>query len=850
MSWRQVLRIRELGTPRYWSRRLLYRGRAERWARFVAGARQRFTESGTGASAALRLLFRSLGSILTAIVAVLLVEAASLLIRLTPWGASTVLFNPPDSELDESVTALVGGAVAIAATLLGLYYTTVGVTASTIYKSVPGDVRDLFITERSGESYLKVVILTIAAGVVVLVAGALDLPVSGLTLLFLGLMAAFTCIGLVVVTKHLFDYFDPSKLSLTLLTRINRGIRVATDRKTRSAPQRQADAYSDTNRALASFRHLVELLQDRELRNATAPVALSRQLLSVLHTYSNWKYAIPTDSNWWHRVPRHQNWLTLDHSRLQIALHTSVGYAAESQPDFLWLENTIARLLRKSLAVAFRSQGGANGLAISEDVSTLAWNLAARLQIEEALAVAGAWDDVVLSVTTTSDIAGADTEDHEIRMNQMAAAESTVMPLTQMLLGLRRAAEMIVERDLPAEFDRAVRDTDALYRGTLPTETRQMLEGFARAIEREQRIEGRRITPAWWVNHLAARTMAEALLATEAGVLGEIRTRTTEQVARFRAEGRDDLAAVTGMRALELLHKVEFHGPTIRAAEARLAAFRNENIGIELWPERSAEPFDPKTEHMEMLKTVSELLPALRKQKFDPREPDLYGQLYQFTIDGAFRAILDGDDARGLAMYAAALVEMDPARLRILADLDRQDVGIRLTYAVEPIITAMDLAGYALLMHELNGSGIWPKVKQIWDTLLEASPQVAEFALSMASYVDSVFALTVGGLERSRRSTELNRLLQERGIRQEEWHAWAGGSEPPPPHSSPIVSAFAADGFGMQDDLYVLFIAEYLKHHLPAEAALGFKAKALAETIERFRTSSRSPKDPDNFSDA
>lgn len=754
---------------------------------------------------------------------------------MAPWGASSVLFNAPNESLQEAVAALVGAAVAIAATLLGLYYTTVGVIASTIYKAVPGDVRDLFITERNSESYLKVVILTIAVGIVVLVFEALDLPVTGLTLLLLGLLAAFTCIGLVVVTKHLFDYFDPSKLSLPLLKRIMKSIRVATHPKTRGAAHRQADAHYDAYKALASFRHLVETLEGPEFRNATAPVTLTRQLLAVLNTYSDWKYTIPTDSNWWDRVPRHQNWLTIDHSRLELALHSSVSYPAEPQPDYLWLENTIARVLRKALAVAFRSQAGANALAISGEVSGLVWGLCARLQIEEALAVEAAWDQVILAVTTTGDVAAPDADDYEIRLNQMAAAESLVMPLTQMLLGLERAAQTIVDRDLPAEFDAAVRDPDALYRGTLPTGTRQMLEGFATAIEREIRVEGRRITPAWWLNHMAARSMAEALLATEAGVLAEVRRRTTEQVAHFRSEGRNDLAAITGMSALELLHKIEVHEPMIRQAEARLATFRNANTSIDHWPERPKAPFDPASEHADMLRTLSELLPALQKQKFDPREPDLYGQLYQFTVDGAFRAILRGDNERGLSMYTAALLEMYPARQRILADLERQEGGIRLTYAVEPIITAMDLAGYALLIHELDGAGIWPQIKSMWDALLKEHPDIAGFALMVANYVDGTFALTVGGLERSRRSSELDRLLEARDIRRREWYSWADDTDTELPHSSPIVSAFAPDGYGMQEDLYALFLAEYLKDHLPDDTDLGFKAKSVADSIERFR---------------
>lgn len=843
MPWHGVARIRELGTPGYWQRRQLRSVRTQRWTRLTMRVGAWSSGSGASVKSAWRLLVRSLWSIAAAVVTVTMLEAVAALFRLTDWGADSPLLTSPKAGLEDAVSSLLGAAVAIAATLLGLYYTTVGVIASTIYKSVPGDVRDLFISERNGEVYLKVVVQTIAVGVLILVAAAFGYDVVGLTLLVEGALAALTCIGLVVVTRHLFDYFDPSKLSAPLLKSIVDDVRVVTRPKTRGVAQRQQSAHYGAYRALASFRHLAEMLDGAELRNATAPVNLTRQLLGILRFYSGWKYAIPTDSNWWDRVPKHQNWLTIDHSRLELALNTSVTFPAEMEPDYLWVENAVARLLGTTLSVSFRSQAGANALAVSEEVAQLVFELTARLQIKEALAIESAWDNVAQSVATTDTVAAPNADDYEIHLNQMAAAESLIRPITTMLLGLERAAQLILTRDLPAEFAAAIEDPDELYRGTLPTGTRQMLENFATAIRREVAIEKRRVTPPWWVNHLAARSMAEALLAAEAGVLGEVRARTIDQVERFRDAKRYDLAAIAGMSALELLHKIEFHLPTIRAAEAKLASYRNPNTSIEFWPERSVTTsFEPVGAHMELLKTLSELLPLLRTAEFDPREPDLYGQLYQFTVDGAFRAILDGDTARGLAMYRAALMEMDTARLRIVKDLKRHDPTLLTTYAVEPVITAMDLAGYALLMNELDGTGIWPEVKAMWDGLLDGNPNLAEFLRTVASFADRPVGLTVGGLERSRRSIVLRQLLETRGIEQEDviWTEDGRFVDPPAPHASPIVSALAPDTYAMNDDLYALFLVEYLRNHLPADADLGFQARSLAESIERIRAATDS----------
>lgn len=827
-----MARIRELSTFRYWRRRQLRQDRQQRFARFASTARSRAHGVRTSLTAGWQLAIRSFGQLLLACVCVAVIELVAAALHLVPPLADSPLFRPPASGLADVVSALVGAAVAVGATLLGLYYATVGVIASTIYKSVPGDVRDLFLQERNNETYLNVVILTIASGIATLVLGVFGHPVSALTLLGVGVLTAVTCVGLVVVTRRLLEYFDPSKLALPLLRQLSTAIRAAAAEKSRAVPYRQTEAHTSALRAVTSYRHLAQLLEDSDLRNATAPVILSRQLIFILKLYSSWKHAIPTDSRWWSRVPRHQNWLTPTQGSLQIALNTSVGFPPQLQPDYLWFEDAVGRVLSRSLKVAFQSQGGADALAMSEEVAELVGQLTARLQIDEAVTIATMWERVVMAVVATPQVASADADDYELRLNQMAAAESVVRPVTTMLLGLSHAATSLSQRDLPAEFEAALGNKNGLAAGGLPTETRQMLETFATAIRREVAIEGLRVTPAWWVNHLAARSLAEALLQTEAGIIGLVRDRALNHVAEFSAAERPDLAAVAGMASLELLNKFDHHERVVRRAEERLSSFRNSNIGIDRWPTR-AESLDAASQHRALLGQLAALLPKLRKAEFDPREPDLYGQLYQFVVDGAFHAILDGDSDRGLRMYSAALAEMESARARIMSDLRQQETQTRLVYALEPLITAMDLAGYALLMYELDGSGIWPEVKRMWDLLMDASPQLPSFLLNAAKFIEGTFALTVGGVERSRRAIALGQVFEERNLSTEWDTLW--GERDERPHPSPIVSAIAPRGLGVQDELYALFIAEYLAAFLDDDVDLGHTARLIAEEIERYR---------------
>jgi len=828
-------RLLELGTARYWRHRQHVGNRTQALRQSGSRLRGQTTKARDGLRAGWRLALGSAKLVILALSSVAALELVAWATRFFLPDVYISLVESPDGRAGEAVVSLVESAVAVGATLLGLYYATVGVIASTIYKSVRGDIRDLFISERNSETYLSILLLTVASGIAVLVASALGYAVSGLTLLVLAGFATLTCVGLVGVTKRLLAYFDPSQLALPLIRELGAAILSAASEKAREIPHRQDEAQTAAIRSLASYRHLIELIEGTEFRNATAPVSLTRQLLYALELYSSWKHAIPTDSRWWQRVPQHVNWLTADQTRLHLALRTSSGFPPDMQPDYLWFEHALSRLLKRTLTVAFRSQGGADALSVAEDVASLVYRLTARTQIEEALVIETMWGLVVAEVTDTPQVAASDAADYEVRVNQMAAAESLVRPLTSMVLGLSHGATALATRDLAGEFEAALQSPKDLYSGTLPTDTRKMLEGFATAVKREIYIEGHRITPPWWVNHLAARSMADALISTENGILRSLRSRTIDRVTAFQAGERQDLAAVAGMASLELLHKLEVHQHQVSRTLEELEKYRNSNTSIPGWPTRSPGSISPRDEHQTLLRKLAELLPALRRRAFDPREPDLYGQVYQFVIEGAFTAILDGDRDRGLLMYEAALSEVDFARGRISADLANVPDRTRLTFALEPVITAMDLAGYALLIQELDGSGIWAEVRASWESRVQGNPALSQFLLAAAEHADDVLPMSPGSFERSRRSSLLEHLLEERDLREPEMHAWSPSANRRRPHRSPIVSAFLPGRYNMTGDLYALFIAEFLVPHLPNDAELPSNVRRLAEAIKRFR---------------
>ena len=109
--------------------------------------------------------------------------------------------------------ALVGAAVGAEAALLALFFATVGVIASTAYARVPGEIRQLFVRERTSLIYVWNVAVALLVGLVVL-----TMPLvahrwpHGLTVLLFAVLTAFSVLSLAVLGTRLFNFFDLSTL--------------------------------------------------------------------------------------------------------------------------------------------------------------------------------------------------------------------------------------------------------------------------------------------------------------------------------------------------------------------------------------------------------------------------------------------------------------------------------------------------------------------------------------------------------------------------------------------------------------------------------------------------------------
>jgi hypothetical protein len=809
-----VRRLRRLGTDRYWSSRSRRRWVHLGWSRLLSSLRDRLAQFIQDGGLFAQLVIQAVPTGLVTLLLLLGLEAVAAVLNGHHVGWAHALDGHVAPERYE---AFIATAVGAQGTFLALFFTTVGVIASTAYANVPGEVRQLFVHERGSRLYITNVVGALVFGVAILSMRLIDHQPHVLTVLSLSLLTVFSVLSLAALGTGLFNFFDLSSLATPLPGRLRRAVGAVTAGRS-SLPSEAVQQASHERAAavLSVYGQLTTLLSQRAGGEVRAPLRLARQLLEVWLQYAARKPAIPTASHWFARVPSHQNWLTADHDRLTMALTTSTGLSAELIADPLWLERELARHLSGLLPLLVAPGSWGVAIGVVDRANQTIEFLASRLQVEEALLLRAAMV-AQLGVAESKVPAEAEAEAPSLsvaaatgRTFRLAAAERSVLTLTSAWLGVVRAAEWIADSERVSRgFEAAVSGPTAPYRAGAPSELLSVLELIAAGIAFERRTEGQRITPLWWISHVAARALSRQLQSVVARLLAEVDRGVVAPLEA--AQGADpELAVVQLFPALELVAKIVDHLPTVQRALDALETFRHPAAADDGWAPPNLATGEPTVLEGRLLRRLGRVIMDLPAKTYDSTKPDVFGRAYKVLFDGTFVAILEGHDELSGDLFPVLMTAVERASRRLVGDLAQALPLLRHVFSTEPVIDLMEISGCALLMSELDGRGIWAQVRALWDTILarDTGPALVKHLMTVLAARATIFAVTQGALARTERRFRLERLLRGRGIHGHE-DSGRFRRDRRPAHASPVVTAFAPGWLG-HHELEDLFVAEYL----------------------------------------
>jgi hypothetical protein len=148
---------------------------------------------------------------------------------------------------------------------------------------------------------------------------------------------------------------------------------------------------------------------------------------------------------------------------------------------------------------------------------------------------------------------------------RLAIAERQILGFTSLWLGLVPPFENLDPETVTSALDKKVERPRAPYASGSPKRVLALLEDIAEGIAFESEIEGERITPRWWVHHMAGRFFARELSGRRQQICRGRRV-DVGRTSGWRCRSGPGAGGCADLDLLKLTHKIGLHLLTVHAA--------------------------------------------------------------------------------------------------------------------------------------------------------------------------------------------------------------------------------------------------------------------------------------------
>ena len=618
--------------------------------------------------------------------------------------ARTVFTLIPTGEPMPPLGAFPSLAVQVSASLLGFYLASVSIVLGTSYHDVSADVRGLLWKSTRMRFHLGTIGVAIGAGLTLVVLQSFEFSFGYMTIVVYGMLVAFSGYTFFQLAFQAFNLFNPIVLSYELLDDLYRAINRMDTKGLRGDERILRATAQNANRSLQILGELVHLASKRSSVETGALTSIVEHLLAQVRIYAQRKHLLAPTSGWFIPEPAYPKWIEADHSQVSIALQASTPLQPRLEPRVDWLERRSAELASTALEACIVADDRVATLRITASVSQTVHILAKCSRIEDARVVAQIVRDRCWNVNEESE-AG------------IAAVAEPPLFLTSLLLGWRQA---IIS--WPDEIRSTISATKWDSRRTKSVQIRgtervwfaaQRLLGEVQA---EQDIEGKRVTPDWYLRLALADSCIRALREFADQLPDLLEEFTTPTLSQYSAV----LEATVGDQALQSLAKADFIAGEIPQTAAALKCLLAGN------DPQPAQEFESLTESIvnsrsAVLERIAVAVKGLRPER-SQSTPDIFGGAWFTLIHHTEDAIATGNMELVSRVFSSLLVSTLTLQNYVTSTY-RPPTYQGNAPAFDPVIDLLELSGLAMIYAVIRGDQSDTPIRRLWTEYLAASKQ-------------------------------------------------------------------------------------------------------------------------------
>lgn len=614
---------------RYWQIR-----QAQQWLFFhIGNSGFKFRRYVENTSFAIQVFFFLFWSVLGS----LLLTAVAFVILL----GSNVLFGGIGKENQSSYDSALLAIASVIGIFLSLYFTSINTVIGTIYAKLPSRIRDLILRERVGSvSIVFLVSLTLLC-ILLLTAGIVADLRPRAAIIIVGTLGCFSILVFVELSKRAFSFFDPTVFSNQLLSDLYQWSEQSTSRGYRwNDPAFQYHYFQRAQESLQGVSALVAVAHEENHLKREPLAKLFAGISVFCIEYIKHRKSIPTTSKWYTQIPKHRDWYLTSDSSIQIANQTQTSLQPEWKPDPRWLERELLDLEIQSLSKCFADDRKDVGFQIVNYLNSIFHELGHAWMVDYGQQTLEKVDRATRNFLSTARNTEIKAEkDHDLREILGVVDYVALYPIALLLGAFQLLNDLNIEQLEQSIARIDWRDSKLMYSLGLPLTTLDRLEFIQERLEFEMRVEGRIVSPTWYLSQLICQPIAFAL-QDQVEKLRDIGVVFYKKRAQELVEQKQSLqGAALISRGLEFYNKFLAH---LSAAENFANALERKRLLQELkWPEWNWTAFRDSLvqDQKSLLVDFAKCIPGLAEVERDDSLPDYFGQAVHTSGEQCFQAL-------------------------------------------------------------------------------------------------------------------------------------------------------------------------------------------------------------------
>jgi hypothetical protein len=715
----------------------------------------------------------------------------------------------PSSDYVTFLTAI----SAVGSVLIGLYYAALMSIQSALYSKLPSNIRDLLSQEKLGNVYMKFLAFVTFLSFVLVAFRLIGFEKIFLVPIVMLVFAGISIFAFIMLGKVAFNFFDPTKLSISVFVDLDKSIKsVMVHGRYSSDKNFQNYEYKIASNRCEILSTLCDYVLNQKHLSIDGSIGLNTKILNLLSKYSYLKKEIDPKSLWYEQRYQHKNWYQLNN--LEIYSHVGMYPEPIVLGNILWFEKRLMPLIINSVEKNFRNKNFTAVREIIKSANQYINILAYHHDISMSLEIIQKIEKVIFN---NDNFLG-----NEIEVG--AIIDITLMAKIQIFLTYldKLKDENLINDEQLKRIDWL--DQKSIYLHDFDVYLLDELNDLQKRLNFEIRIENKIITPWWYQNELLKRVKTEKIVENLSFLFSSDIFTLPDKINSIPL-----LKAAYLSRKWEYLQKVLIHFETIQEHWNELKMSRKIDFN---WKEIDLiQSYKNLIEQKNFtLKEMGLTNLQLANIEHSQEHPDYFGQFNTAVENELIDVVLNNDIDTFIEIFPpyfsnslSAFDRLKPTESEFNIFLENKLVG-----AFAPILDLLDICGYAKVFSDFsNDQRLWNIVIHIWDHYFLDSPEKMTFFANGVSLSESRFALAPRDVIRTSWQQKVVNFLSEHVVLEEYFEK--GGFVGFVPrhialHSSPLVRIFVRDRhYWISNDGIDVFIHYYFNQKSTDRLDFGMK---------------------------